>query len=465
MLNKTYINSEFFKVATVDANNQVIGLITPLLQVTANATLGTVANVKINGGSNGQFLQTNGNGNLTWATPQTSNVSAAGNTGEIQFNSNGVFSASNLLSYSGGTLTVVNIVADGGRLGNLQAANIVGTVANATYSLNSANSNVANLANLATVANTANYANIAQVANTVAGANVGGTVANANYSLFAGTTNLSNFAGVANSVAGANVSGTVANANYSAFSGVVTTGAQPNITTVGTLISLTTGNITVVGTNATINLSATTNLTAVGSNLQLQGNTVTIQPAAVIPSSNLTGGLGTSTNIWSNVWTRTANITGNLTVDGVINRGGYRTGEVIRRIDLIQTGFNQAASTTVNNTTPNTVAYYLITPTTATSHFVIDYDTQWNIPGAGDDTWAVSLKWDATTFFTRQMTFTVGATGQRSSILAPVTGIYTPGSTAQANIQVQFYRVSSDDTLTIVNTASLPATLRITEVA
>ena len=73
---------------------------------------------------------------------------------------------------------------------------------------------------------TAGLATFATTANAVAGANVSGAVA---------------FATTANAVAGANVSGQVANA---LVAGTVYTAAQPNITSVGTLTSLTTTVIT-----------------------------------------------------------------------------------------------------------------------------------------------------------------------------------------------------------------------------
>jgi hypothetical protein len=82
----------------------------------------------------------------------------------------------------------------------------------------------------------------------VTGANVTGTVANATYATSAGT------ASTAITIDGANVTGTVANAIYANSSGsatsattaaTVTTAAQPNITSVGTMVSLSaTGNIT-----------------------------------------------------------------------------------------------------------------------------------------------------------------------------------------------------------------------------
>jgi len=93
----------------------------------------------------------------------------------------------------------------------------------------------------------------------VPGAAITGTVANATYAISAGSAST---ATSANSVAGANVVGTVANATYATSAGsastatsattagTVTTAAQANITSVGTLTSLSaTGNI--VGGNVT----------------------------------------------------------------------------------------------------------------------------------------------------------------------------------------------------------------------
>ena len=94
-------------------------------------------------------------------------------------------------------------------------------------------------------ANVAGQVNFAATANAVAGANVSGTVASASLATFATTANAVaganvsgavSFATTANAVAGANVSGTVPLATTA---GTVTTAAQPNITSTGTLTSLT----------------------------------------------------------------------------------------------------------------------------------------------------------------------------------------------------------------------------------
>jgi hypothetical protein len=94
---------------------------------------------------------------------------------------------------------------------------------------------------IGTVANvaSANYANFAGEAFDVAGANVTGTVANATFATNAGTANTANTANTATSATTA---------------GTVTTAAQPNITSVGTL-----SNLTVANTITTNNLVVTGN--------------------------------------------------------------------------------------------------------------------------------------------------------------------------------------------------------------
>ena len=192
-----------------------------------------------------------------------------------------------------GNITANNFIGNGAALTTITAANIVGVVANATYATQAAQANTANIANAvsgpnvsgtvanatyatlagsattatsATTANTATLAtqaNYANIANAVSGANVSGTVANATYATLAGSATTAtqatqaNTANTANSVAGANVVGAVANATYATSAGsattansatvaqVVTANAQPNITSVGILTSVSSsGNIT-----------------------------------------------------------------------------------------------------------------------------------------------------------------------------------------------------------------------------
>ena len=181
---------------------------------------------------------------------------------------------------------------------------------------------------IATDSNHANYANIANTANSVAGANVTGYVANATHA---------NIADVANSVAVANVSGlgniavlnltgstsnilygngvfapiTVSgDANYANYAGNVVNASQPNITSVGTLTSLTvSGNITPTS-NLTYSLGNNTNRF---NDLYLSGNTIYLGAQEI--SANSTG------------ISFTGNLSGNAT--GLSNiPGGNVTGQV-----------------------------------------------------------------------------------------------------------------------------------------
>lgn len=256
------------------------------LQVGNRANLGNVSNVVILGGTNGYFLQTDGEGNLTWAPAGNGgnggNGSPAGANTQVQFNNQGNFGGDAGFTYNSTTnlLTVGNI-----NTGNI-SANYITTnwdvTANVVYAnyLYGDGSNVtdvhavlADVANEVAGANVTGQVNFAAVANSVAGANITGQV---------------NFANVANNVAGANVSGQVSNA---LVSGTVYIAAQPNITSVGDLTSLTvTGNTTLgnqvvsnyfignlfgLANNArTVTFGAQPNITSVGTltSLSVSGN-------------------------------------------------------------------------------------------------------------------------------------------------------------------------------------------------
>lgn len=142
----------------------------------SNLALGNVANIKITGGTNGYVLQTDGTGNLDWVAQSGGggNGSPGGSNTQVQYNDNGVF---------------------GGNVGF--TFNEVTGVFTAPF-----------------------HAGNGSSLSSITGANVTGQVG---------------YAAVANSVEGSNVSGQVAN---SLVAGTVYTAAQPNITSVGTLTSL-----------------------------------------------------------------------------------------------------------------------------------------------------------------------------------------------------------------------------------
>lgn len=63
--------------------------------------LGNIANVHINGGTSGQFIKTDGLGNLSFST-----ISPGGSTTQLQYNNGGEFSGVPSATYSGGRLTL-----------------------------------------------------------------------------------------------------------------------------------------------------------------------------------------------------------------------------------------------------------------------------------------------------------------------------------------------------------------------
>ncbi len=216
-----------------------------------NIHLGNVSNVKIGGGVNGYVLQTDGSGNLSW-TEQLAGTPGNGLPGgantQIQFNDGGFFGGTTGFTFdkvSGavampGTVSVSNTVTATRLISNIATGTAPFTVTSTTQ--------VANL-NVAT----AGLATFATTANSVAGANVSGQVS---------------FAATANAVAGANVTGTVSSATTA---GTVTTAAQPNITSVGTLSSLTVGGHIIPSADITYDLGNATNAFR---DLYLSGNTI-----------------------------------------------------------------------------------------------------------------------------------------------------------------------------------------------
>lgn len=248
-----------------------------------------------------------------------------------------------------GNITGNFFIGNGSALSSLTASNVTGTVANATYALNS---NAATYATQATTAGTANAvaganvsgtvanatyatsagsattATTAGTANAVAGANVSGTVANATYALTSNAATYSTqatYADTANAVAGANVSGTVANATSAgsaATAGTVTTAAQGNITSVGILTSLSvSGNITAanLGNIASLNLNGNASTVLYGN-----GTFASLPASSSYGNADVTTLLG---NLGSNVISSTGNISTTANISGgyILGNGSQLT--------------------------------------------------------------------------------------------------------------------------------------------
>jgi len=213
-------------------------------------------------------------------------------------------------SFSVANISVGNLTASGNLVGVRFTGNVVGnltgTASNATFATLAATANTVAGANVtgqvgfAALANSVSGANVigqvgfAAVANSVAGANVSGAVA------------LATSATSANSVAGANVTGTVATATTASVAGTVTTAAQPNITSVGTLTSL-----TVSGNTTTGGLRTDNYYYANGVSISFAGTYSNSNVAAYLPT--YTGTVG-ATALTTGANTTAGTITGNWTL-------------------------------------------------------------------------------------------------------------------------------------------------------
>ena len=213
----------------------------------------------------------NVSGAVAYATTANS-VAGANVTGEVSFAATAnsvaggnVSGAVGLATYA----TTANAVAGANVSGQVSYAAVANSVAGANVSGEVAYAAVANSVAGGNVSGAVGLATYATTANAVAGANVSGAVAYATTANAVAGANVSGavaYATTANAVAGGNVSGQVGNA---LVAGTVYTNAQPNITSVGTLDSLSvtgdigaanltlTGNLIISGTTTSVNSTVT----------------------------------------------------------------------------------------------------------------------------------------------------------------------------------------------------------------
>jgi hypothetical protein len=304
---------------TITSNHIISNITANVSNLNASGTvnLGNVGNVKITGGINGYFLQTDGFGNLNWGAGGGGggNGTPGGANTQIQFNDNGAFGASPNLTFNTANATlsatriagslITNAQPNITSVGVLSSLTVNGTLAATLFQGNGAFLNNINGSNVSIVPN-ATQANNATTANTAATVT---TNAQPNITSVGTLTSLTvsgNMTGNGShltAINGSNVSGTVNSANTAVFAGTVTTNAQPNITSVGTL-----GNVTVSGiataniflgtlygaanTAATVTTAAQPNITTVGTllNLTVAGNAV----AGAVRTDTLTYANGTA---------------------------------------------------------------------------------------------------------------------------------------------------------------------------
>ena len=242
----------------------------------SNVALGAVGNVHITGGTSGQYLQTDGSGGLSWASVSSGSLS------------NGT---SNIQVLSSGNITLSSA-------GNANIAVITGTGVNVAGYINA-------------------------TGNITAGNIAGGNLVSANY--------VSGNGSLLTSITGANVTGTVSSATSATTAGTVTTAAQPNITSVGSLSSLTVSGVISVSDVGNLYIPGGTNgyvLKTNGSGVLSWGAASAGTGNANIAGSNTqlffndagSNTLGASANLTFNKSTNTLTTT-NMVVGGTTNLG------------------------------------------------------------------------------------------------------------------------------------------------
>jgi hypothetical protein len=241
------------------------------------------------------------------------------------------------LNVTGNITTSGRFIGNGIGLSQITAANIVGTVANANYATN------AGTATTATNAVNANTANVANIANTAITAETVTTNAQPNITsvgtlttlTVSGNVNASNFVG--------NFVGNITSANFASYAGNVTVASQPNITSVGTLTSL-----AVNGPITAANITANTGrFTGNGSGLsQLQASNIvgTVANATFAVTAGFTETTGTVTT------NAQPNITSVGTLTSLIVSGNI-TGLNVAGGNLVSANFFNGVLTT--NAQPN----------------------------------------------------------------------------------------------------------------
>jgi hypothetical protein len=290
----------------------------------ANTYIANVANFKIANGTVGQFLQTDGNANVTWATVTvdklsngTSNVSIPAANGNVNMS-------------VGGTANVLVVTSTGANVtGNLSAANLIGPLA-------SGNTNITLTANGA-INFDATSTNVMRLSSTGANlftsltSNANITVTNANIAVANGNITVSNGSFIGN------VTGNLNNGNSNIVIDTnanirISSSGQANIINVssnGTFaITTVSGNLvaanfigTLANGNSNVGITSNGNVTTYVAGNANARMTVTSTGANIDGTLNVTGavtvGNSTTTDVVANTATASANIFNNLTTGNV----------------------------------------------------------------------------------------------------------------------------------------------------
>jgi hypothetical protein len=131
---------------TITGNSTIGNLVTSL-----TANLGSVSNVRITGGTSGQYLQTDGTGNLSWAAGGGGGGGSPGGVNaQVQFNDAGAFAGNTGFTFNKttGIFSASYVAGDGNGLSNIQGANVSGAVGTAGTVTTNAQPNITSVGTL-----------------------------------------------------------------------------------------------------------------------------------------------------------------------------------------------------------------------------------------------------------------------------------------------------------------------------
>lgn len=286
---------------TLSTTNIVAANLTGTIRTAAQpiiTSVGTLNNLTLNATGAGLTTPSVSSNTISATSITAPTISATGGNTQVLFNNNSVVGASANLTFNGTRLTIIgNIQSTNANLGNLATANyFTGTLTtnaqpnitstgtltrlSITGNLSSGNANLGN----ATVANY--FIGDGSLLTNVTSENITGVVANANYSAYGGLSNLANTATVALNV---------------------TQGAQPNITSTGTLTSLSisgalNGNVITAESIVADSSIITTDIASAGGNITGAAKII----AGNITATQFIGGGGNLNNLPG------ANVVGNV---------------------------------------------------------------------------------------------------------------------------------------------------------
>ena len=353
-----------------------------------------------------------------------------------------------------GTVSAATLVGSGAQISNITGANVSGTVANAAFATTAATAGTVTTAAQPNITSVGLLNGLTMNTGNITGNLATTHISGASLSVFGNVTGTHFGSGAGlSSLTGANVTGTVANAAFATTAGsagsattavtagTVTTNAQPNITSLGTLTSLSvTGNV-LAGNIATNILTATT-INAPQANIT--SNVLISNIADILGNANVGGVLQVSGNIEAlNSRLRIGNIltTGDISTQGqgnvvAVNVTGVGNVSAVGNVTGTYILGNGAFLTGIAGTYSNAqVANFLPTYTGAMTSMAGNLTTTANVSGAyilGNGSALTAITGAAVTGTVANATYATSAGSAGTATTATTAGTVT--TNAQPNI-------------------------------